>query len=79
MKVSSISAQPVSFGNKIIIRDCNNKECQYLWNKVTDIVRKDPVPALFDSKGVITLNRVTDKIRQSLEKFKIVFEEIIEK
>ena len=67
--------------NRIDIRIPNNqlnKHNQYLYNDVTDFVKKVKVGGLFENSG-ITLNQVPEPALKLLEDAKIFFERIIPK
>lgn len=78
MNISKITTitQPSFTGVKIISKD--NKQCKYLYNKVSDIVTTNKIPATFTTEH-IELPRTNENILNQLKQLGIKFIQEVKK
>lgn len=74
MRVSSVTSNSKTF-NGLTISYKNNRHVPFVAGDVLDIVKANKLPAEFNTEGATLKGKITEGIKQSLEKLKIVFEE----
>lgn len=61
--------------NGYIIKAKDNKQCKFLYNKAHEILTQEQQTITF-ATDYIKFDKMTDKIKLGLEKFKILWKEI---
>lgn len=61
-----------------MIKTKDNKNVEFLYNKIHDVFEKEQQTIIY-ATDYVKFDKLTDKIKQKLEKFNIIFAKIMDK